>query len=245
VSCTIPQACLEQIVPLTADFLAKMEAASAAKVEERKRRAYEWYHEKGGKEKMHEWYHEKGGKEKKAVSNHEYHEKNKLQRKAARDSEEGVKLRNEKKAAAVAAMAAANGGKGYTGLGNPTSSGSYKIQYHNFLQEKAGFNFALTIKDVDGAALAFAKLHEVRAQLLGETYQSDSMYKQRVEDTAYNGSSYGGLGPDAAKEVLQQTAKALKGKLPAGKCRAEWLTGWLAEWEARTAAGHMASAITS
>jgi hypothetical protein len=119
------------------------------------------------------------------------------------------------------------------GLGTPTIAGSYKIQYHNFLQEKAGFTFVLTTKDVDGAALVFAKLHAVRAQLLGETYQSDSMYKQRVEDTVHNGTSYGGLGSDAAKKVLQQTAKALKDKLPAGKHKAEWLAGWLAEWGAR------------
>jgi hypothetical protein len=70
----------------------------------------------------------------------------------------------------------------------------------------------------------------VLSWLLGETYQRKSMYKQRVEDTAHNGSSYGELGPDAAKKVLQQTAKALKDKLPAGKYMAEWLTGWLAEW---------------
>jgi hypothetical protein len=95
VSCIIPQACLEQIVPLTADFLAKMEAAIEAKVEERKRRWHEWYHEKGGKVKQdeyyHEWYHEKGGKEKNAGR----YQKNKLQQKEA-----GI----PKKQAAVAAM---------------------------------------------------------------------------------------------------------------------------------------------
>jgi hypothetical protein len=66
--------------------------------------------------------------------------------------------------------------------------------------------------------------------LLGETYQSDSMYKQRVGDTVHNGRSYGELGSDAGKKALQQMAKALKNKLPAGKYKAELLTGWLTEW---------------
>jgi hypothetical protein len=60
---------------------------------------------------------------------------------------------------------------------------------------------ALATKDADGAALAFARPHKVRAQLLGGTYQSDSMYKQGVEGTVHNGSSYGELGSDAAKKA--------------------------------------------
>jgi hypothetical protein len=151
---------------------------------------------------------------------------------AAYDTKKSVKLRKEKKEAAIAAAAAANGGKGYKGLEITNISGSYKLQYTNFLQEKGGFELAVTIKDVDGAALVFAKPHEVRVQLLGEVYQSDLMYKRRLEDTVHNGSSYGELGSDAAnKKVRLQTAKALKNKLPAGKYKTEWLTGWLAEWE--------------
>jgi hypothetical protein len=42
----------------------------------------------------------------------------------------------------------------------------------------------------------------------------------------HNGSSYsyGELGSDAAKKVLEN-------KLPAGMYKTAWLTGWLMEWE--------------
>jgi hypothetical protein len=56
------------------------------------------------------------------------------------------------------------------------------------------------------------------------------MYKKRLEETAHNGRSYGKLGAAAAKKVLLQTAKALENKLPAGKYKTAWLTGWLMEW---------------
>jgi hypothetical protein len=67
----------------------------------------------GGKEKRTEYYFNGGGKKKQS----EYY-----------FSEEGVKYRNEKKKAAIDAAAAANGGKGYKGLGTPSKSGSYRIQ---------------------------------------------------------------------------------------------------------------------
>jgi hypothetical protein len=59
------------------------------------------------------------------------------------------------------------------------------------------------------------------------------MYKQRVEDTAHNGRSYGKLGSDAAKKLLLKTAKALENKLPAGMYKTAWLTGWLMECRGR------------
>jgi hypothetical protein len=164
---------------------------------QQKRRAHDRYHHGGGKEKRADRYHHGGGKEKKAGSPNEWYLENKEEQHEKYHSKEGITSRNEKKAAAIDDIAAANGGKGYRGLGTPTNSGSYKIIYNNFLQEKAGFELVLTIKDVDGAALVFAKLHEVRAQLLGEAYQSETMYKKRLEETAHNGSSYGELGAAA------------------------------------------------
>jgi hypothetical protein len=115
-SCIIPQACLEQIVPLTADFLAKMEAAIAAKVEERKRWYHDWYHHGGGKEEHTDRYHNRGrGKERQHGAYH---------------SEEGVLLRKTKKQEAAAAILEANEGRattlrlgGYPFVGNSEMAG--------------------------------------------------------------------------------------------------------------------------
>jgi hypothetical protein len=77
----------------------------------------------------------------------------------------------------------------------------------------------VTVADVDGAALVFAKIHEVRAQLLGEAYHNDTKYKKTLAQIGHNGSTYGELGSDAAKQVLER-------KLPAGKYEGGWYTGW-------------------
>jgi hypothetical protein len=124
-------------------------------------------------------------------------------------------------------------GRGYQGLSSPTRSGSYKIEYRDFLKEnkgvKAGLTIVLTVADVDGAALVFAKIHEVRAQLLGEAYHNDKKYKKTLEQIGHNGSSYRVLGSDAAKQVLMYAAQVLEEKLPADKYKGGWYTGWCAE----------------
>jgi hypothetical protein len=201
-----------------------------------KQKLAEWYHHGGGKEKKadckQEWYHKKGGKEKQAVYKHaRYHEKGGKEKQAVSDkadyhSEEGVLSRKNKKKEAADAIIAANEGRGYQGLGSPTKNGSYKIQFTNFLNEKKGVAIVLTVADVDAAALVFAKIHEVRAQLLGEAYRNDKKYKKALAQSGHNGTTYGELGSDAAKQVLLYAAQVLERKLPAGKYEGGWYTGW-------------------
>jgi hypothetical protein len=44
----------------------------------------------------------------------------------------------------------------------------------------------------------------------------------------HNGSTYGELGSDAAKQVLLYAVQVLENKLPAGKYEGGWCTGWCA-----------------
>jgi hypothetical protein len=67
----------------------------------------------------------------------------------------------------------------------------------------------------------------VRAQLLGEAYHNDSRYKNTLEQIGHNGSTYGELGSDAAKQVLRCWCmrRRLEEKLPAGNYDGEVLGG--------------------
>jgi hypothetical protein len=69
------------------------------------------------------------------------------------------------------------------------------------------------------------KIHEVRAQLLGEALIKTNKYKKTLKQIGHNGSTYGKLGSDAAAQVLMLAAQVLKEKLPADKYKAGWCTG--------------------